>query len=452
MLTQVCLSLPGTFPDNRGRFATASGMAFLVIGINHRTAPVHIREKVVFAGEDLPEALRGLTATAGVREAVIVSTCNRTELYCFTDPDGLTHETAGADGGPPLTEWLVHWHGLAGHEVDLRPALYRLEGEAAVRHVFSVACGLDSLVLGEPQILGQLKDAYRVALEQGTSGPYLNRLMQTSFSVAKRVRTHTRIGASAVSVASAAVSMARTVFERFENHTALLVGAGETIGLAARHLHANGLRRMIIANRSLERAQALAGEFDGYAIEMDALGTHLADADIVISSTASPTAVITLDAVRSALRQRRRKPIFMVDIAVPRDIEPQVAELEDIYLFTIDDLEGVVSENLESRRKAADEAQRIITAEVVAFGQQLKTLDAVPTIRRLRDEAESLRLQTQEQAQRMLASGRDPQSVLEFLSETLTNRLMHLPSQRLREAAERGDTELLAAARKLFEQ
>jgi glutamyl-tRNA reductase len=244
--------------------------------------------------------------------------------------------------------------------------------------------------------------------------------------------------------------MARTVFEKFEGHTALLVGAGETIALAARHLHANGLRRFIIANRSIERAQELATEFNGFAIGLDALAAHLPEADIVISSTASPTPVITYDAVRAALRVRRRRPIFMVDIAVPRDIESEVSKLEDIYLFTIDDLQNVVNENMESRRDAAKSANQMIAAEIAQFEQQLKMLDVVPTIRRLRDEADQVRLQTTEQARRMLATGRDPQEVMEFLAMTLTNRLMHSPSQRLREAAERGEPEIIRAAHELF--
>jgi len=316
--------------------------------------------------------------------------------------------------------------------------------------VFSVACGLDSLVLGEPQILGQLKTAYRAAHDQRVTGPYLNRLMQTAFSVAKRVRTQTRIGANAVSVASAAVGLARKVFENFADHTALLVGAGETIALAARHLHAHGLRRMIVANRSLDRAQELAQEFNGSAISIEALATHLPEADIVISSTASPAPVITYDAVRAALRARRRKPIFMVDIAVPRDIEPEVSKLEDIYLFTIDDLQSVVKENLAARRDAADDANDMLATEIAQFEQQLKTLDAVPTIRQLRDDAESVRAHTVEQARRMLAAGRDPREVIDFLAATLTNRLLHGPSQRLREAAERGESEVLEAARALL--
>jgi glutamyl-tRNA reductase len=414
-------------------------MTFVVIGINHRTAPVDIREKVVFTADELPDALRELVTVAGVRESVIVSTCNRTELYCFMDSDGRG-----------LVQWLAHWHDLASHNLQIQGVLYELQGSAAIEHVFSVACGLDSLVLGEPQILGQLKDAYRAALDQGVTGPFLNRLLQTAFSVAKRVRTQTRIGANAVSVASAAVAMARNVFERFEEHTALLVGAGETIALTARHLHANGLRRMIIANRSLERAQELAAQFNGFAIGLDAIAAHLPEADIVICSTASPAPVITYEAVRAALRARRRKPMFMVDIAVPRDIEAEVATLEDIYLFTIDDLHSVVNENIESRRAAARDANQLIAGEIAHFEQQLKTLDAVPTIRQLRDEAEVVRAQTADQARRMLAAGRDPREVVEFLATTLTNRLMHTPSQRLRDAAERGEVELLQAAKTLF--
>ncbi|HEU4603979.1 MAG TPA: glutamyl-tRNA reductase, partial [Steroidobacteraceae bacterium] len=425
-------------PDNPQPLRS-TGMPLVVIGINHRTAPVDIREKVVFAGTDLPQALRDLTAQHGVKESVIVSTCNRTELYCVAEGDSAA-----------LIHWLMRWHDLGAHQLDIERSLYRLQDSAAVHHLFSVACGLDSLVLGEPQILGQLKDAYRIALDNGATGAYLNRLLQTAFSVAKKVRTQTRIGASAVSVASAAVSLARTVFAGFAEHTALLVGAGETISLVARHLHANGLRRMIVANRSLDRAQELAREFDAAAISMDALPAHLPQADILISSTASPVPVITQDMVRAAVRSRKRKPIFMVDIAVPRDIEPTVADVDDVYLFTIDDLQNVINENIESRREAARDASALIAAEIALFEQQLKTVDAAPAIRSLRQSAEAVRAQTVEQARRMLESGRDAREVIEFLSTTLTNRLMHGPSQRLRDAAEAGDAEVFRALNTLF--
>jgi glutamyl-tRNA reductase len=404
-------------------------MSLLVVGINHRTAPVEVRERVVFDPAHIPEALRELNALPHVTESVILSTCNRTELYCVTDAN------SEADLGP----WLERYHRLGS---SIHHCMYKHGGPAAVSHVFSVASGLDSMVLGEPQILGQLKDAYRVAQESGTTGPALNRLFQAAFSVAKRVRTETQIGANAVSVASAAVAMAKNVFASFENRTALLVGAGETIALAARHLHAAGLRRMIVANRSIERARELAAEFHGYAIGLDEIPTHLRDADIVIASTASPMPVITRDAAEDALRARKRRPIFMVDIAVPRDIEAGVAELEDVYLFTIDDLQSVVNENMESRKQAAREANQLIDGEVEKFEQALRTRDAAPTIRKLREEAEKTRRQTLEQAQKMLAHGRSPEEALEFLSATLTNRLIHAPSQRLRDAAETGDSEV----------
>ncbi len=404
-------------------------MSLVVVGINHRTAPVDVRERVVFEPARMPEALRELTTLPDVRESVIVSTCNRTELYCVTDDDG-------AD----LGKWLEHYHQLGS---SLHHCLYRLSDMRAVAHAFSVASGLDSMVLGEPQILGQLKDAYRTAQDAGTTGPVLNRLFQATFSVAKKVRTDTQIGANAVSVASAAVAMAKTVFASFENRTALLVGAGETIALAARHLHADGLRRMIVANRSIDRARELAAEFQGFAIGLDDLPAHLREADIVVASTASPNAIITRAMTAKALRARKRRPIFMVDIAVPRDIEPEVAELEDVYLFTIDDLQSVVNENMENRRQAAREADQLIASEVDRFEMQLRTRGAAPTIRRLREEAEHARQHTLEQARRMLAHGRSADDVLEFLSTTLTNRLIHAPSQRLRDAAENGDAEII---------
>ena len=413
-------------------------MSFLVLGINHRTAPVEIREQVVFADAELPEALRELTQVPAVREAVIVSTCNRTELYCFVE---------GATGA--VSDWLAHWHDLASKHIE--GSLYRLEAAGAVTHLFSVASGLDSMIIGEPQILGQLKDAYRAAQESKSTGPHLNRLFQAAFSVAKRIRSGTQIGANSVSVAAAAVNLARTVFEPLSERTALLVGAGETIQLAARHLAGNGVKRMIVANRSLANAQQLAQEFAAYAIGLDALDAHLPEADIVITSTASPTPILTYEAVKDAFRSRKRRPMFMVDIAVPRDIEAKVSELEDVYLFTIDDLQTVVNENLETRRQAARDADQLIAHEVESFEQQRKTLDAVPAIRQIREQADVVRTQTLDQAQRMLAGGRDPKEVLEFLASTLTNRLTHAPSQRLREAAESGEADLIKAAAELFE-
>jgi glutamyl-tRNA reductase len=411
-------------------------MPLVVVGVNHRTAPVEVRERVVFDPARVPEALRELTSLPDVRESIIVSTCNRTELYCVTERDE-----------PELGEWLQRYHQLGS---SIHHCLYRHDEMRAVTHAFSVASGLDSMVLGEPQILGQLKDAYRTAQEAGTTGPMLNRLFQAAFSVAKRVRTETQIGANAVSVASAAVSMAKTVFASFDTRTALMVGAGETIALAARHLHADGLRRMIVANRSVDRARELAAEFQGFAISLDEIPSHLREADIVVASTASPNPIITRAMTASALRARKRRPIFMVDIAVPRDIEPEVAELEDVYLFTIDDLQSVVNQNMEGRRQAAREADQMIAAEADRFEMKLRTRDAAPTIRRLRHQAEQAREHTLDQARHMLAAGRSTDEVLDFLSATLTNRLIHAPSQRLREAAETGDDAIIEAITDIY--
>lgn len=411
-------------------------MPLVLVGLNHKTAPVDVREKVAFGPAELPGALQALAGPAGVQEGLIVSTCNRTELYCAQD---------GRLGEDPA-EWLERWHGQPG----LGEHLYRLEGDAAIEHLFGVASGLDSMVIGEPQILGQLKDAYRAAQEAGTAGALLNRLFQATFAVAKRVRTETGIGANAVSVASAAVGLARQIFSGLERHTALLVGAGETIALTARHLHAHGLGRMIIANRTLSRAEALASEFNAAAITLEALPHHLAAADIVIASTASPVPVITLRDTKAALAARRRKPIFMVDIAIPRDIEPEVGELEDIYLYSLDDLQQFIRENLQARHDAAEQARTLIAEEVHRFHATLRGQDAVPAIRALRAAAESRRAQTLEQAQRLLAGGKTPEEALEYLATTLTARLIHAPTQALREAGEHGDAELVEAARRLF--
>lgn len=409
-------------------------MPLVVVGINHRTAPVEVREKVVFDATRLPHALRDL-ANGGARENVIVSTCNRTELYAVAErPDH-------------LGRWLETYHQVGA---GLDGCLYALEDAAAVEHAFAVASGLDSMVLGEPQILGQLKDAYRQAQEAGTAGPLLNRLFQATFSVAKRVRTETRIGANAVSVAYAAVSLAKNVFAGFDRHTALLVGAGETIALAARHLQAQGLKRMIIANRSLERAQLLASEFNASAIALDALPAHLQEADIVISSTAAPQPVITTADVKAALTARRHRPMFMVDIAVPRDIEAAVADFEDVYLYTLDDLQQFVNTNLQARQDEARQARLLIEEEVGRFMTTLRGQHAVPTIRALRASAEHVRSTTLEQAQRLLASGRSPDEALAYLADTLTHRLMHAPTHRLRQASEHGDDQLVDAARALF--
>jgi len=411
-------------------------MSLVVLGLNHRTAPIEVRERIVFDATRLPEALASLRALPGLQEALIVSTCNRTEVYC-----------AGDGNTRLLADWLSV---SSGGSCTLDDCLYRIEEAEAVRHLFSVAAGLDSLILGEPQILGQLKDAYRAAQQAGAAGPLLNRLLQTTFSVAKQVRSETAIGASAVSVASAGIRLARRVFSGFDRHTALLVGAGDMIELTARHLHAQRIGRMIIANRSLDRAQRIARGLQASTIQLDALDAHLPQADLVICSTARPGHVIGLESVQAALEARRRRPMFMLDLAVPRDVDPRVGELEDVYLYTIDDLRQVVDENVKARQQEAADARRIIDESVRKFMSGLRVLEAVPAIRELRGQAEAARAQTLEQARRMLAAGHDPQQVLEYLASTLTNRLLHAPSTALREAAESGDAALAEAAARLF--
>jgi glutamyl-tRNA reductase len=413
-------------------------MQLLVLGINHRTAPVEIRGQVAFPTEQLPRALGELTALASVREAAILSTCNRTELYCTKQDEELEE----------LTDWLCRFHGL--EKGALEPHLYAYSGAAAVRHILRVAAGLDSMILGEPQILGQMKATYQLATEAGTLDTLGNRLFQHTFSVAKQIRTDTAIGASPVSVAFAAVSLARQIFGTFEKQTALLVGAGETIELAARHLHEHGIGQMIIANRTVERALDLAAHFNGFGIALSQIPAHLAEADIVISSTGSPDYILDKDMVCEAIRGRKHRPIFMVDIAVPPDIDPRVGELGDVYLYTIDNLKEVIEENLRSRQEAAEQAEEIIDAQVDRFMTWLHSLDAVPAICAYRDHARAVGETELRKARQRLSNGEDPQQVVELLTHNLVNKLAHDPSVNLREAAEQGKTSLLETVRTLF--
>ncbi len=362
-------------------------MHLTVLGINHRTAPVEVRGQVAFPPESLPRALGELMALEGVHEAAILSTCNRTELY-------INRENECVD---PVSGWLCRFHQLDLN--SLQPHFYRYEEADAVRHMLRVAAGLDSMVLGEPQILGQMKDSYQQALQIGSIDTLVNRLFQHTFSVAKQIRTDTAIGASPVSVAFAAVSLARQIFGRLENQTALLIGAGETIELAARHLHDQGMGKMVIANRTVSRAHDLAAQFNGYGIELDEIPAHLAEADIVISSTGSTTPILTRKLVKKALVSRKHRPVLMVDLAVPADIEADVATLDDIYLYSIDDLKHVIEENLRSRQEAAQQAEEIIEVQVDRFMAWTRSLLAVPTVRAYREYAQSLAEAERQKAQ-----------------------------------------------------
>ena len=414
-------------------------MALYAFGINHKTAPVEIREQVAFAPEGIEDALATLVAEKGVNEAAIISTCNRTELYCGLDDD---------DDGTVL-DWFRRYHKLELDEVS--PYFYAHPNDGAVQHILKVASGLDSLVMGEPQILGQVKQAFSTAINAGTVGQTLNRLFQHTFQVAKQVRTDTAIGASPVSVAFAAVSLSKQIFTTLEQHTALLIGAGETIELVARHLHESGVGRLIIANRTVEKAHNLASELGGYAISLSEIPDHLSEADMVISSTASQLPILGKGAVESALKIRKHRPMFMVDIAVPRDIEPEVGTLEDVYLYTVDDLQEIIEEGLRSRQEAAQQAEEIIETQVCHFMGWLRSLDAVGSIRALRSQGEELRDQSLERAMRQLSSGKDPELVLKEMAHQLTNRFLHTPSDQLKQAGYDGRSELLIAAQELFQ-
>ena len=412
-------------------------MPLKILGLNHTTAPVDIREQVIYAGDAIPRALAEIVALSGVSEAVMLSTCNRTEIYVEAD----------AEGAAALLDWLKKDQDLSAEALD---ALFELGDEEAVRHLFRVACGLDSMILGEPQILGQLKDSFREADAASTVGSTLSRLFQHTFSVAKKVRTDTEIGSSPVSVAYAAVSLANQFFSGFQKHTALLIGAGTTIELVARHLNGKGIGRLFIANRDLARAQQLASQFDGFALPLSELEGTLPDADILISSTASPDTIISKAQMESAIRARKRRPVFAVDIAVPRDLDPAIHELADVYLYSVDDLDKVILEGMHSRESAVTDANKILDEEATRYLNIERAREVVPLISALRDQGDALRREVMQQARRRLAKGMDSDEVLEFVTASLLKKMLHQPTVRLREAGEAADEELIDAARKLF--
>ncbi|PKO86522.1 MAG: glutamyl-tRNA reductase [Betaproteobacteria bacterium HGW-Betaproteobacteria-12] len=406
------------------------------LGINHHSAPLAIRERVAFGADKLAHALADLTRSQPVKEVAILSTCNRTEIYC------------AADTPEVVIDWLSRYHQVERHE--LAPYLYTHDQPEAIRHAFRVACGLDSMVIGEPQILGQMKDAVRVAEESGTLGTQLHKLFQRSFSVAKEVRSTTAIGANIVSMAAAGVHLAERIFESIEEQRVIFIGAGEMIELCAAHFCARQPKEVTVANRTLERGRVLAERYNGTAIRLDDLAENIARHDIVVSCTASPLPIIGLGMVERAVKARRHRPMFMLDLAVPRDIEKEVDELDDVFLYTVDDLAQVVESGLESRQAAVVEAETIIANRVEDFLAWLSARDTVPVIRALRDTADRMRRHEVEHAMKLLARGEAPEKVLEQLSHRLTNKLLHAPTQTLN-SAEGGDrSELQLAASRLF--
>ena len=414
----------------------------IALGLNHQTAPVSLRERVAFSEQALPATLAALRGLPGVEEVALLSTCNRTEIYALTggDGDALVDwlATNPQDAGGPRTPLALHDY------------LYRHADAAAVRHLFRVATGLDSLVLGEPQILGQVKQAWAAARESGTLGNRLDRLFQHAFVTAKRARTDTRIGANPVSVASAAVRMAEETFARPSDSTILLIGAGETIELTALHLVQAKARRLLFANRTLAHAQELASRHGGVALPLSELERHLAEADIVFSATAARDPILHKPQVAAALKQRRHRPMLLLDLAVPRDIAPTVAELRDVFLYTVDDLERVIEDNRRSRREAADAAEAIVDLQVARFVETLNASAHHGPLKQLRAHGEAARDESLAKAQQLLASGQDPAAVLQQLAHTLTNRLLHAPTTALREAAINGDIDLMRAAERMF--
>src|SRR6185437_11552153 len=413
-------------------------MPLIALGLNHLTAPIALREQVAFDPDDTPPALNELASEHGVEEALILSTCNRTELYCTV--------SEGAEQAP--VAWLYRHHRLSPGRLD--EFLYRHDNDAAVRHVFRVATGLDSMVLGEPQILGQVKSAWRAAHAAGTLHAPMDRLLEHAFAVAKRVRTDTRIGAAPVSVAYSAVRLVERAFTDLRQACVLLIGAGETVELAARHLAERQVRRLIVANRGADNARALAERFGGYAIPLADLPAHLAEADIVVSATASRAPVLTRVMLDDALRARRRRPMFLLDLAVPRDIEADAAQLPDVFLYTIDDLKQVIDAGQRSRENAAREAEAIIELQVERYLAWRRSSALDRPLRAFRAEAEAHRDQALARAHEMIANGHDPAAALDYLAHTLTGKLLHAPSVRMREAAEAGDSTLLDAAARLF--
>jgi glutamyl-tRNA reductase len=411
-------------------------MQLFAFGINHQTAPLSVREQVSFGVDTMEPALHDLVGHGSAREATILSTCNRTEVYCSTEAP------------EKIINWLAHYHQMQAR--DIEPYLYALSREQAVKHAFRVASGLDSMVLGEPQILGQMKQAVRYAEQAGTLGILLHKLFQRTFSVAKDVRTQTEIGSNLISMAAAAVKLAERIFPSISEQSVLFIGAGEMIELNAVHFAARAPKHITVANRTLERAQVLARRINGHAITLNELPEQLAQHDIIVTCTASPLPILGKGMFERALKLRRHRPMFIVDLAVPRDVEAEVAELSDVFLYTVDDLSEVVNEGLDARRGAVQEAEVIIDSGVANFLHWMESREVVPTIRALRDAAERQRRHEMEKALRLLAKGEDPAKVLEAMSCGLTNKFLHAPTHALNQVHSSERNEVLDMVHRIY--
>jgi glutamyl-tRNA reductase len=407
-------------------------MDILVVGLNYRTSPVELREKLAFNIAEAQELYEKLLDYRKIREAVLLSTCNRVEVYSWANEEGKDH----------IISTLEESKGIPSQTIILSLYIYR--GKEAVKHIFRVASSLDSMVLGEPQIVGQVKEAFEEALTCDATGVILNQLMKKALSVSKRVRTETAIGESAISVSYAAVELAKKIFGDLANRKAMLVGAGEMAELAARHLVHQGVSRITVVNRTLSRAQELAQELQGQALPMDRLEEKLAEVDIVITSTGAPHTIITSDAVQKTMKERKRRPIFFIDIAVPRDVDPEVEKVENVYLYDIDDLEQVVEENRKRRKKESLKAEAIVDEEVERFLQWLKSQEVIPVIVSLRNRCEEIRRKELEKAMSQMHLNGKETEALEALTTAIVNKILHTPLSYVKDAASQGEGEKVA--------
>ncbi len=417
-------------------------MGIVVVGLSHKTAPVDVREKLSFPEAVVQDALRSLSGYDGIRECIIVSTCNRVEIYA-----SVLDTVYGVE---QIKKFISDYHKLSPE--SLEHALYIHRDDQAVRHVFRVASSLDSMVVGEPQILGQLKDAFEIALKTKTTSTIMNKLMKKAISTAKRVRTETKIAESAVSISFAAVELAKKIFGDLEGKIAMLLGAGEMAELAARHLLNNGVKSIIVANRTFERGVELANEFRGSAVRFEDFPDEMIMADILICSTGAPHYVVKYDDVTQALKGRHHKPIFMIDISVPRNIDPSVNKIDDVYLYDIDDLQGVVNANIEGRAREAEKAEEIILQEVETYLNWERSLDAVPTIIDLREKVEETRTRELEKAlSQMKGASEEHKRIVEALTKSIVNKIVHAPIVVLKQSASnQRSNEIFSFARRLF--
>ncbi len=415
-------------------------MKVLVIGVNHRTASVDIREKLAFNGPKLEEGVFGLRKIPEVKEAAVLSTCNRVELYVCA--------SKGSAAADHIKDFLAVFHNLSRQ--DFEKSLYVHEAETAIRHIFRVSSSLDSMVLGEPQILGQIKDSFDFALNKKTTGVLLNKLMKKAISTAKRVRTETKIAENAVSISFAAVELAKKIFTDLAGKSFMLMGAGEMAELAARHLMNNGVQDVMVVNRTYERGCELAREFNGKPVRFEDFLTELVHTDIIICSTGAPSYVLLKEQMNKVMKERKHKPVFIIDISVPRNIDPQINKLDNVYLYSVDDLQEVVDANIHGRKIEAEKAEKIIDEEVDKFVRWMSSLDSVPTIVALRQKADEIKTEELEKLKsRITGLDEEKMKAVEYMAAAIINKLIHPPTVALKEDTEDRD-ELIAMIKKLY--